>query len=799
MAIIGDATFNDAIVIQGVAGAGKSSLTLKLCSELRQEGLHPIRVRLRDLQLDRHISEALPRALFPPDRDFPPNWQAHSRPEDFFLNGKIFDEKTIYRGSEICTYVLILDGWDEISISAAEGFKLRISKMLDELRSEYLKNRRFPVRVILTGRPSEAVSDSKFLRDETKVLTMRPLQPDQLQEFVASLRKALDDRPVDVDIRAEEKWSIPDVSHFKSIFERYERDYSASTHDTEAERLLRGNLIGDATLQGSVAVLGLPLLAHLAVRLISRWRGDPGELLENSTTLYRSLVDLTCEKAGRPSDDTSGTEGLLRIQGTDLRSLLWRTAAAMSTYGKESISFMELALRLNLQEEDLNRIATEATEDHVLTSLMISFFFKGGNTHLGCEFLHKSFREYLFAEGIIEILKDYGRRQKVSLPQRQPYWKEFDEGSPKDSRFDFSRELSIVLAPQWLRPEVTSHIEQLITWEIERAKSDARLDSIGTPTEQLDFAGWERVRDGLADIWDWWAEGVHLRPQLRTDKRTRNVDFEKTYAQELVESSAPHDPEQRRRGMEPSRIVTTDAHLGDGLIRLCALVHFQVAKSSGWLEDRIHSASNSTVGEQIWNQVTAAGKGPRKSQSLVEQSKGSWVLFAPSGEDPGYFANYVSRINGAGWRPRGAFPLGVNLSGVDLRGTTISIPIPRDIPEGVTIWAFANLSDCDADGSCFYGHDLTSVNAINGSFWSALLVIADLSKSCFREADIMRGSLNQTILKEASFEGADLSKASLDEALMDGTNLNNARIDGAKISESNMKNTIGVPRKNTRR
>jgi hypothetical protein len=36
----------------GVAGSGKSAFTLKLCAALRDEGLRPIRIRMRDLSLD---------------------------------------------------------------------------------------------------------------------------------------------------------------------------------------------------------------------------------------------------------------------------------------------------------------------------------------------------------------------------------------------------------------------------------------------------------------------------------------------------------------------------------------------------------------------------------------------------------------------------------------------------------------------------------------------------------------------------------------------------------------------------
>lgn len=53
--LIGDSKFREAIVVQGVAGAGKSAFTLNLSVELRKLGLRPIRIRMRDLALDARI------------------------------------------------------------------------------------------------------------------------------------------------------------------------------------------------------------------------------------------------------------------------------------------------------------------------------------------------------------------------------------------------------------------------------------------------------------------------------------------------------------------------------------------------------------------------------------------------------------------------------------------------------------------------------------------------------------------------------------------------------------------------
>ena len=782
MNLIGDPKLRDAIVIQGVAGSGKSSFTLKLCSELIREGLHPIRVRLRDINLSRPVVEALPRALFPSDRYAALDVQASPRPDDLFLGGSIFKEKTTFRGTDICPYVLILDGWDEISISATTGFKVRVTNMLSELRSEYLRNRQVPVRVILTGRPSNAVSESKFLLENTDVLTMRPLRPEQVQEFVGKLKKALEDRPVRVEVRDEkEVWRITDMARFDAVVERYREDFEATIKASEEGRTQTHE--DGSTPGGSMAVLGLPLLTHLAVRLMSQWRGDDlTQLIQNPTTLYRSLVDLTCEKGGKSSDDLSSIGDQFRITGAQLRDLLRQTATAMTVYGQESISFMELALRLGLDVKDLDYKINSATEDHVLSQLMVSFFFKGGQRHLGCEFLHKSFREYLYAEGIVEALKEYGRGPNVTPQEREPYWADFAD---TDARRDFSRKLSEMLAAQWLSPEVISHLEQLIKWETGRAAGQEEAEAIATRTESLDVAGWERVPAGLADLWDRWAEGVHLRPQLTVDKRTRVADFEKTYGQELVELSAPFDPSFRNYSLEPKRTITMDSHLGDALFRLCAWTHYEIALSADWIENRDRDTPGA-LPRQIWEGVSDIGKGPRKYQSLVSQQQGEWVLFAPSGGDTRFFTNFANRINSAGWRPRGIFPTGVNLSGADLRTTVLAL-LSFD-----SVWTHANLASINYSGSAFSKANMLEVLADDASFIQAYFGNVSIENSSLRHCSFGFNIFRDTNLRKAFLVGASFNSTSFTDTDFEGANLKGATFYGVDLTEINLREALEV-------
>jgi hypothetical protein len=170
-----DPDFKDAIVIQGVAGAGKSAFTLWLCAELVRQGLRPIRVLLRDLRLEqtRPISEVLAQAIRYPEEAYLSERPPYPHPDDPFLDGNIFKEKVRFGNAYICPYVLILDGWDEINISVSEGFKVRIDRMLEQLRNTFLNNN-IPLRVVLTGRPSTAIMDGYFLRQTTPILEAIP-------------------------------------------------------------------------------------------------------------------------------------------------------------------------------------------------------------------------------------------------------------------------------------------------------------------------------------------------------------------------------------------------------------------------------------------------------------------------------------------------------------------------------------------------------------------------------------------------------------------------------------------------
>lgn len=740
LGLIADPDFKDAIVIQGVAGSGKSSATVRLAWELVRQGLRPIRIELKHLDPRDHVAieEALPEAVHLTSSDREPDANRVVFGKDLFLGGAIFEQHVHFRGTKICPYVLILDGWDEISVGATSGFQQRVALMLEAVRAQFFRSRAFPVRVILAGRPSHAIEQSRFLLADTPLLTVRQLSPSQLESYVDKVQVAT--------TGSENAWSLAKVAALPKVLENYRQ-----AHENADE---------SAAEQSTLEVLGLPLLAHLALRLLASRPDDAEELLNDTTSLYRNLVDMVVGQAGK----AKGAEaGAAMYTGEDLRGLLRDTAEAMTTFGAEAIPQGELAVRLGLEDDDLDSRARALATDKSLSRLMISFFFKGGRKELGVEFSHKSFREYLFAEQVIEALKSYGRKAPANLPEREVFWKDFAQ---EDPRRELCHRLAELLGPVWVTPEVGWHLRGLLQWEIAKA-TDAELES------------WERVRDGLADAWDWWGEGVHLRPQ--PGKKAGNWQYEhgeRPLALLIVEEKRLRS--DLKNCPTPADTSSIDAHLGDGLFLLVACTHTGLARHFG---GRPHGSAG------LW---TAAEKKERvrRYQLRLQYKEGTLLRFAPTG--PGErFIKYCARINAGENRPEGSFPGRTDLSAVDLRGEDLSGAFLRG----------ANLDGADLDGVFLDGANLDEADLrnvdlrgvfLNGAYLGgadlsganlsgANLGGADLSAANLRGADLSGANLRGADLVLADLSGADLGEANLRGANLSGADFSGANLDGADL------------------
>jgi hypothetical protein len=743
LTLIRDRTFDDAIVVQGVAGSGKSAFTLQLCAELRKLGLRPLRIRMRDLSLEPTMTllEDMAQAIVQNSGDEQFDELMGPRPPstDVDLNNML-EESVSLSDARVSPYVLIFDGWDEISVSASEGFGIRIAETLRRVRTDILKSRSHRVRVILTGRPSLDVNESKFLQKETPILTVRPFTTSQLAEFAGTLQRYRTKNDPNMPAFASGDLR-PGIMEFIKQFD------------------------SDPQQADSSGILRLPLLALLALWLTLNDNAPAHEVLRDRTSLYRRLVDLTCLYGGnleRPGP------AIARFTGDELRDLLRRTAAAMTVHGTESISYEELALRLDEPDEhESTQVISKVIGENPVTKLMLSFFFNAGAREIGCEFIHKSFREYLFAEAVIETLRK-AEDLPEDLQRRVSYWKDFEEGDPRQG---FVQDLTRLLAPQWITPEVARHLTGLIAWEVYRAT--ARSSVTEGETKPLSLGSWQSIRDLIVDLWDWWAEGVHLRPQPYRRQRDKAVDFNEPYGVYLVKFLCPRDV-PRNKIPEPVRTTTVDAHLGDAFFRLNCALHFEINRATGWLERP--QASTAKMAETLWDGASSNGVGARKYQTAIEQPTGRWVTFAPSTPDGSahYFETYCYRINAAGWRPESAFPSGINMSGIDLSGA--ALPLRAGMVKEPVILCYARLSGADLNQANLYSADLSF------SFSREVSCVASvLSAARLRGADLRGAKCMLSLFSENDFSEADVQDAVFTGAIFEKVDLSTLR--GAKVEK----------------
>ena len=290
-------------------------------------------------------------------------------------------------------------------------------------------------------------------------------------------------------------------------------------------------------------------------------------------------------------------------------------------------------------------------------------------------------------------------------------------------------------------------------------------------------------------MWDWWAEGVPLRSQPKRNSR-QQIEFDPPYADELAQLTVPRDLGPNSEYPIPARSTTIDAHLGDGLFRLCAWTHYQIAVQRNWL----HSGQSGRNPARLWEGVTNSGKGPRRYQACITQGSEHWILFSPSGKNSEYYANYAARINGAGWRPSGSFPLGCNLSGIDLREAMVTIMPPAQAPRGIVIWRHANLSSANARGSLFYRHDASEMLAAGIILRAGILEFCNLSNADLSSADLARANFKDADLTDANLTAAILTNAILTRARLGKANLTDANLTDAVVKHPNLKPTRkGIP------
>jgi hypothetical protein len=423
----------------------------------------------------------------------------------------------------------------------------------------------------------------------------------------------------------------------------------------------------------------------------------------------------------------------------------------MTILGQEGIARAELEKRL--RTTDLTGQVKDLTRDKVISALVVSFYFRGGNTALGCEFTHKAFREYLFAEAIVETLKACARALPDDLPQRPSslYWKDFDKSDPRQRP---SLDLAALLGPQWLSPEVVSHLGSLLEWEIARASSSSATAGASGATLAATPEEWRRARTLLADLWDWWADGVHLRPQPKDDEDTGQIKWDSSLAERLVPKCRPLIPSPTGGLPEPLRTTTLDAHLGDALFRLSAWVHRH-------LQGRFSDDGVSP---------------PRRSQHL----DGGRLTFRPTGTDGRYFGVLCCRISAAGWRPDGQFPGGVDAKGINLKQTELNN----------LAFDGADLGDVSFEASQLDQCSMNKANLAGCTFSNSALFRCDFALACLDRADFGGAFLISNRFNGATFIDAPLGQLRLGDSYSYGSGEQQGNL--VRVPENDFSNAVGI-------
>ncbi len=736
-----DPKFNDLIVVQGAAGAGKSSFTLRLCADLRARGYLPLRIRMKRLLLGDNLYAALSRALELEDEDRLDDLRLHLPDKAALLNRTLLRTPSAVNEGFAQT-VLIFDGWDELELTDSPVLREQVNRVIESIRREFLDAQDRPrVRVIVTGRPMlQGEKRPEFLAT-TPVLTIQPLTPAQLRDFAARLAHARAARPVETN--ASDEWQMPPMEVLEQVFQRYSEAYGETSDDTEFsldedeafsfddDALIENTALiepvieedddgleesqleeideyidvdqTDNQLSDELEVLGLPLLTFLSMRVMAQAAADEPDaakqqaallaLLDEPTTLYRRLTDLVCPAAANPAqvggtarpDDKADDRGG-RLHGAALRRMMQETAAAIAVQkNREYITLKEWKERVTkIKESDLPAADS-------LSRLMVSFYFKGGlseqSAYQSLEFMHKSFREYLYAEGIIESLKDFGRTVTSGAVERDQ-WRDFDQHR-QPHHYDLSRRLARLLAPQWMKNEVIAHLESLFRWEIARASQPTPPTAhplTGETTAPLTLAQWATVRDGLAALWAWWADGAHLRPQMTYSKS--KWDDESAFVHELITQWARPLADELDATTPLVSATTLDAHLGDGLFRLTSLAHSLLIERAddfpGWPLEKIFITWTSVEQDEAIEQARAelapeipitTTSAANSFQTIVRQGECEWIVFAPSGEplsDNQFLPRQqiyqlIARVNAEAGRPQSDFPANQTIKYADLR------------------------------------------------------------------------------------------------------------------------------------
>ncbi len=784
------------IFIQGSTGSGKTTSMLRLCQELRNEGLIPIYIRMRDIHFD-------------DINDKPISLYIRLEADELVADDRLFDKSTFdvairFDKAEISDYVLIMDGWDELHTSSTEVILKRLERVLIYLRDKYQQKRKPTIRMILTGEslPGNMESFAHSILQKSPILTIRPLHPKTFNNLVKKTAAAKLEHS-----NTPNSFCLDLINKIQKCQEE-----SVAAYSSQFNAYIGNELIEAAEFE----TMSLPLYAcwalkHLSINSNQSMQDDRPSI---RTEYFRRLVDMklseTCQQ-----DCHQKTP----IQSEQLRRLLWKMAEAITICGGETIDSKELELRLEGKIKDVWSSVKQQTGKNTLISISRLLCIEDSNHKLSIEFVHKALREYLLAEGIIEALKDYARNHNKAPEDRlqEENWRDFENN---DVRYALSRRLGKMFALKKISTDTAYHLKELLKWETSRNRmEDDKTENIHatTSTSPISLSHWEIVRDTMTGLWRWWIEEGNNRIQP-ADNANGGVEYNDSFTGELAKWACPQNGAHMT---PPPSYSLIDAQLGDILGCLTSAIHASVSIERGFPNPWDCNQTGKSLFEfcrtSRYNYETV-----RCFQTEVANGDNKWLLFSPhnngrmqdfrlllhritGGMDRlhCHITDFMAMLNLSGICLDGMNLRGAKLAGTYLIGASLKACGLQDVDLQRAILRFANLRMACLSDACMKGAilekadleeaDLRRANLQDANLREANFVHANLQNANLQKADFLRAKLWFANLREADlrwtrhheahFFNADLRNANLQEA-----NLSVARLANADLSNASLKN-----------
>lgn len=348
---------------------------------------------------------------------------------------------------DVPNLVLILDGFDELVMASQARLRAFFNRLQEDLATGPLRS----ARVVVSGRDT-LFPGGDGLPLGAHVLTLEPFDRSQIAEWGKKWRALHGNGP---GCGFTPEGLLPD--------------------DEEAAATPLQHLVS------------WPLTLHLLARVHAK-----GTLRLNQDTekafLYRSIL---ADTAWRQTMQTSG-QG--RFDRAELRRFMRLLAWEMYRRETDSLEHSEvMPLIRRFYPEATEADAAELTQVAIVNAPELT---KGEET--GCEFVHKSFSEYLAAEHIVETIERTAHKV-TGYGAAKPTW-QLSEG-------DATAALASVFASRLVTPEVQEMFEPMLGC-VQAFSGDADLDDVRTSLAEGDSL--PRILGRLESMLRSLAEGNHL-------------------------------------------------------------------------------------------------------------------------------------------------------------------------------------------------------------------------------------------------------------------------------------------------